>query len=114
MPIPIHVSCINKQDRGNLHERIKNIGGLNSSGKPWRLTQTEAIQNIENGTYSFYVSIGGYTTEVAIGGHDGNKYLTTDPDGTGNDSLLTLPECQELFATHREEKRESLVIGKDI
>ena len=36
------VKCINKTDRYNAHERIRAIGGVNSNGTNWKLTQEEA------------------------------------------------------------------------
>lgn len=89
----VQVSCINKSDRYNPHERIKNIGGINADRTRWKFTQAQAIGYIESGTYSFFVSVGGYTTDVIIAVHNGNKYLKTNPDATGKDNLLSLPEC---------------------
>lgn len=89
----VQISCINKKEHYNPHERIINIGGLNSNGTRWKISQADAIQYIENGTFSFYVSVGGYTTDVIIALHNGNKYLKTKPDSTGKDNLLSLPEC---------------------
>jgi hypothetical protein len=38
------IECINKNNRQSPHERIENVGG---SG--WKITEVEAIRNIENG-----------------------------------------------------------------
>lgn len=89
----VQVSCINKSDRYNPHERILNIGGINNNNTRWKMSQSQAIQYIEDGTYAFFVSVGRYTTDVVIGIHNGNKYLKTNPDSTGRDNLLSLPEC---------------------
>ena len=89
----VQVSCINKSDRNNPHERILNIGGINNNNVPWKMAQPQAIGYIEKGTYSFFVKAGGKTTDVVIGVHKGNKYLKTNPDATGKDNLLELPEC---------------------
>jgi Protein of unknown function (DUF3892) len=43
------VQCINKNDRYNAHERIRNIGGLNGNSSRWSMTQANAIQSIEAG-----------------------------------------------------------------
>jgi hypothetical protein len=93
MAIRLQVSCINK--RGNHydpHERILNIGGI-SGIQRWKYSQSQAISYIENRTYSFFVNAGGYTTDVIVATHMGNKYLKTNPDATGKDNLLALPEC---------------------
>jgi hypothetical protein len=42
------IQCINKSDRMNPHERIRNVGGVNG-GQRWRITQQEAITGIETG-----------------------------------------------------------------
>lgn len=88
------VQCINKSDRYNAHERIKNIGGKNSDGGLWKLSETDAIAGIEKGKWSFYVSNGGHTVDVIIAtSRYGNKYLKTTADGDQPDNLLSLPEC---------------------
>jgi hypothetical protein len=84
------VSCINKTDRYNAHERIRNIGG---SG--WKFTETEAIGYIERREHTFYVTAGGSTVQVIIAtSRYGNKYLKTENDGEQPDNLLSLPECR--------------------
>lgn len=87
------VSCINKSDRYNQHERITHIGGVNPDGTRWKLTQPQAIADIENGKYSFYVSVSGRTVEVIVAKHNGNKYLKTTADSDHPNNLLSLPEC---------------------
>ena len=88
------LDCINKDDRYNPYERIQFIGGQNSDGKRWTLSQKEAITAIENGTYSFYVSVGGRSVDVIVRlSPFDNKYLTTTADGSEPNNLLSLPEC---------------------
>lgn len=88
------VLCINKSDRLNPHERITNIGGRNSDGAPWKLTQAAAIEGIESGKWAFFVNRGGYTVDVIVAvSRYGHKYLKTVADGEQPDNLLSLPEC---------------------
>jgi Protein of unknown function (DUF3892) len=81
------IECVNKEPREDPHKQIENVGG---SG--WKITQDEAIRNIENGE-SYEVSVNGQTTQVVIATHNGNKYIRTDPDQTTENNLLSLPEC---------------------
>jgi hypothetical protein len=81
------VLCINKRSRTDPHERIAHIGG------GWKLTQRQAIAAIEEGPKAFYVAIGKSKTYLIFRKRLGNKYLTTEPDGTSEDNLLALGVC---------------------
>lgn len=87
------IQCINKTDRLNPHERIRNAGGVNPDGSRWKLTQPQTIEYIESGDWDFYVSEGGHTVDVIVALHEGNKYIKTVADGLHPDNLLALPEC---------------------
>jgi hypothetical protein len=95
MPSRVKVSCINKTDRYNAHERIRNIGGLNSDGSRWRLSEDEAIPYIKQRTYQFFVDRPtGHAVDVVIAtGPSGREYLKTESDGEQPNNLLALPEC---------------------
>ena len=83
------VTCINKSDRKNPHERILNIGGAG-----WKLTEQEAIASIFNGTYTFYVDVRGLRVGVVVAkSRSGSHYLKTTNDGDQPNNLLSLPEC---------------------
>lgn len=85
----LQVTCINK--RGNHydpHERISHIGG---SG--WRHTQQQGIENVEADPGAYFVAATGGSVWVTVGIHNGDKYLTTEPDGSTQNNLLSLPEC---------------------
>jgi len=87
------VQCINKTDRQNHYERIQNIGG--STPTRWKKSEDVAIREIESGASTFYVDEGGKPTEVRVAQHGPTKkkYLTTHPDDTTKNNLLSLPPC---------------------
>lgn len=94
MAARVRVECINKTNRPDPHERIRNIGGINADGTRWRLTETEAIDGIEAGKWLFYVERpSGHVVDVIIASRLGKKYLKTTADGEQPDNLLALPEC---------------------
>jgi hypothetical protein len=85
----LQVTCINKTDRYNPHERIRNIGGPG-----FKYSESDVIGFIENHVHTFYVHVGNNTVDVIIATHLGRKYLKTVPDGVQPDNLLSLPECR--------------------
>ena len=89
------VTCINKADRDNPHERIRSIGGQNADGTRWKLSQPDAIQGIEQGKWSFFVErpAGDRVAVIVAISAAGNKYLKTTADGDQPNNLLSLPEC---------------------
>lgn len=90
------ITCINKSDRPNPHERITHVGGSSGGegGGAWKLTQEAAIQGIESGKWSFFVTHGGRRVNVIVAvSRFGNKYLKTEADGEQPNNLLSLPEC---------------------
>jgi hypothetical protein len=88
------IKCINKRDRPNPHERITHVGG--DDPKPWKVTQQEAIEYIENGDWKFWVkpphAKESVWVVVAMSRY-GNKYLKTENDGEDQNNLLSLREC---------------------
>jgi hypothetical protein len=87
------ISCINKTDRFNPHERIKTVGGVNSDGTHWHQSQEYTIREIEDGSWEFYVQEDSRTLDVIVAKHDGHKYIKTVADRLQPDNLLSLPEC---------------------
>jgi hypothetical protein len=93
MPDSFQITCINKSDRFNPYERIRNVGGR-ANGQTWKITQPEAIQGIEAGKWNFWVSVNGESVWVVVArSASGNKYLKTQNDGEEPNNLLSLPEC---------------------
>jgi hypothetical protein len=90
----VRIRCINKTNRTSAHERIHNIGWVNADSTRWKLTETKAIQDIQNGTYAFYVEQpAGHHVGVIVATRLGVQYLKTVADGEQPDNLLSLPEC---------------------
>ncbi len=93
MAADVRVSCINKRQHQNPHERIQNIGGINPDGRRWKITEQEAINGIKAGTWRFYVNVQNKGVWVIIAIHLGREYLKTEADGVTPNNLLSLPEC---------------------
>ena len=89
----VRIECVNKTPRQDPHLRIENVGGVNGEGSRWKMSETDAIAAIENGTYSFYVSVNRQAVNVIVATHEGHKYLKTEADGLHPNNLLSLDEC---------------------
>jgi hypothetical protein len=94
MAISRQVKCINKNDRASRHERITHIGGdWGYGGARIKITEAQAITDIENDSYTYHVRVNSFDVSVIIAMHLGRKYLKTASDSTTVDNLLSLPEC---------------------
>ena len=93
MPQRVQISCINKTDRQNPHERIHYFGGINPDGTRWKMSLADAIKSIKDNKYSFFVNVAGKPVDVIIARHTGYEYLKTTNDSEQPNNLLSLPEC---------------------
>jgi Protein of unknown function (DUF3892) len=82
------VTCVDKRPHKPAHEQIVRIGATN-----WRITQAEAIRNIEAGQI-YEVTINRVTALIVITTHKGRKYIRTSEDRYGANNLLSLPPCR--------------------
>jgi len=90
----VRISCINKVPRSDPHHHITHVGGVNSDGTAWKLTEQAAIDGIRAGKWAFYVHVGNHTVNVIIArSQAGHDYLKTVADSYRPDNLLSLPEC---------------------
>ncbi len=87
------VRCIQKSNRHEIHNIIEFIGGLNSNGTNWKVSQKRAIQGMESGKWEFYVEIDGKIANVIIATNNGLKYIKTESDNLESNNLLNLPNC---------------------
>ena len=77
------VTCINSNGDRNTH-----LGGS------WgRVTEEDAIGQINAGTQSYHVRVGVNDVRVVVAYREGRAYLKTERDGTRADNLLSLPNC---------------------
>ena len=89
----VQIACINKCEHHNPHERTTHVGGVNANGSRWRMTESDAIEAIEDQRFSFYMSVGGESVRVVVAVHEGRKYLKAEADGDAPNNLLGLPDC---------------------
>jgi hypothetical protein len=87
------IKCINKSHKESTYGNIQSIGGLNSDGTRWRITQERAIDGIESGKWEFYVNSKGRKVDVVVKSYNGRKFLKTENDGFESNNLSNLPEC---------------------
>ena len=89
------ITCINKSERLNPHERILSIGGFNADGKRWRISQEEAVSGIRDGSWAFFVDVNGKSVDVVVAtSANNNFYIKTQADGVHPNNLLALTECK--------------------
>jgi hypothetical protein len=92
MVMRVRIRCINKTPRADPYRSITHVGG-GVPGSSWKQAQKQTIDEIEAGTYEYYVDVGGREIDVMVAEHKGHKYIKTRPDGVDPNNLLSLPEC---------------------
>ncbi len=70
------------------------ILALCKDGEAWSpKTKVNAISDIENGDYNYYVIVDGEKVDIHVVNDPDGKYLRTDPDETKRNNLDELPDC---------------------
>jgi hypothetical protein len=94
----LEVGCIHKPTGNAEAHHIDHLGGV-FNGQSWQLTNTEVMGYIQSGV-RFYVSgTDGSRAQVEVQQHwksnanPTGRYLTTVPDRSKADNLLSLPQC---------------------
>ena len=98
------IQCFHKKwGDDNPNEQITVVGGVRiPSGDKFWMEQIEVITRIENGDRFVVIGADGVETNVVVAKHfpawapQGTKYITTEPDQSKLDNLLSLPDCGSL------------------
>ncbi|HEY2806199.1 MAG TPA: DUF3892 domain-containing protein [Gemmatimonadales bacterium] len=89
------VRCSTKQSGDRA--RVTHIGGTNSDGTAWKMTEAEALAGIKSGKLKFYVNVesDGKSRGIWLGvdQKQGRECLTTTGEGADPSALLGLPDC---------------------
>jgi hypothetical protein len=86
------VFSLNRSNSNIPNEIILSIGGINSNGTFWRITQATAIEGILNNKWKFYVLYNGSEIDVVVGLFNNQNYLKGSIDDKIPMVLLSLPE----------------------
>ena len=79
------VRCSVKQDN-----RVTHIGGTNSDGTAWKMSEQEALAGIKSGKLKFYMTSGVW---LGASQEQGRDVLKPVGDGADPSALLRLPNC---------------------
>jgi hypothetical protein len=91
--LSIRVDCVVRAGRKPPYDRILAIGGAGIDGRPWRLSEEEAIAAVERGSRFYLEWPKGHRVDLIVVHGFGRKYLRTEADQRGPGLLLELPEC---------------------
>ena len=88
------IKCVNRTGYSAVHQKSRFIGGLNSDGSAWKLSQEKAVDSIGNGTLQLYLVVDREPVSVIVATlNHGRKYLKAETDPEERSLLLNLPEC---------------------
>jgi len=86
------VFSLNRSNSDIPNDIILSIGGVNSNGTFWRISQATAIEGILNKKWDFYVNYNGVEIDVVLGEYNNQYYLKGSIDDELPNVLLSLPE----------------------
>jgi hypothetical protein len=90
----VRIHCVNKTDRMSEDDRVHRVGGINTDGSRWQLSEDEAIAAIKDGRWTFWTTCNEGNVRVMIAKNgQSREFLRTEMDGDQPDGLLALPEC---------------------
>jgi hypothetical protein len=87
------VSCSQKARIFGEDYEVASISGMDTDGSTWKLSQSQAIAEIESGKEAYFVQLEGSVAPLIVAIHNGAKYLKTQLDPDIPIILLALPDC---------------------
>ncbi len=74
-------------------DRVTHIGGTNSNGSAWKMSEADAVAGIKDGRFKFYVNVVDAQSKgiwITLAQKQGKDVLSTAEDPS---LLLRLPDC---------------------
>ncbi len=100
IPLEMEITCVHKTPRNDPYHPIRQVGGINRTQNiAFRISQADCIRSIDRGNHFFVTAPNGTRADVRVHIHfppwslQGTRYISTNPDNTRADNLLSLPEC---------------------
>jgi uncharacterized protein YeaC (DUF1315 family) len=90
----IEISYVTKAEGSYPDKCIAFIGGKRPDGKPWKLSEEQAILSLQKGI-SFFIRKNKSEIPVIAITRNKQQFLTTALDRERPDHLLCLPDCPE-------------------
>jgi hypothetical protein len=91
----LQIVCVKRSSLPAPHERITHIGGVNLDRSPWQLDHDEAVEGVQNGTWTFFINDRGVVDNVVVGENEGHFYLKAAADTVQPENLLKIPTCPD-------------------
>jgi hypothetical protein len=92
-PSRVRITSVIRTPSDDPWDRIRTLGGTGPGGTRWQLAESDAIAQIEDGSFEFYLGEDDNMVDLIVATHSGHKYLKTELDDAHPSKLLALPEC---------------------